>query len=233
MHLFSPKHHVRANRILDDVLSFEPNNAVCLMGRGYVLQTAQKWADAAELFLKVTEQLPDDVDLGLVAREQHAWCLAEGGELDVAVEELQSVLDRLEDLDGYEERKARVWWRLGQCYWRLGGMRNPVVCHADIDDYFIQTNPEKNRTAILLPLSNAPQALHLLSPLWVCTTLRRQHRPTLPVLLNVSKRRSSWTRGRQTRRGGLRTALRRRGNGISSRSLHVGLLMAKVVLEAA
>ncbi|KAH8119473.1 TPR-like protein [Phellopilus nigrolimitatus] len=121
VHLFPPKHHARAIRVLDDVLSFEPDNAPCLMSRGFVKQSARSWADAAELFRKVAVQLPDDVNMGLVAEEERAWCLAEEGELDVAVEELQNVLDKLEELDGYEERKARVWWRIGVCYWRLGG----------------------------------------------------------------------------------------------------------------
>ncbi|EJD03262.1 TPR-like protein [Fomitiporia mediterranea MF3/22] len=122
VHLFPPKHHARAIRVLDDVLSFEPNNVTCLMGRAYVFQASRRWDDAAELFLNVVNQLPDDVEVGLVAKEEHAWCLVERAEpaLDVAVEELQFVLNRIEPLDGYEQRKARVWWRLGQCYWRLG-----------------------------------------------------------------------------------------------------------------
>lgn len=125
VHLFPPKHHARAIRILDDVLEIEPNNASCLMGRGYVLQAARKWNEASELFLKVADQLPDDVDVGLVAKEEHAWCLVEKEvpELDIAIKELQSILDQVEALDGYEQRKARLWWRLGQCYWRLEGTK--------------------------------------------------------------------------------------------------------------
>ncbi|KAL5507335.1 SKI3 [Sanghuangporus vaninii] len=121
VHLFPPKHHSRAIRVLDEVLSLDPNNVPCLMGRGYVLEAAGKWNEAADLFLKVASQLRDDVDVGLVAREQYAWCLIEKEqpELETAIAELQSVLDQIEALDGYEERKARLWWRLGQCYWRL------------------------------------------------------------------------------------------------------------------
>ncbi|KAL5485002.1 SKI3 [Sanghuangporus weigelae] len=121
VHLFPPKHHICAIRILDEVLSLDPSNVPCLMGRGYVLEAARKWNEAADLFLKVAIQMRDDVDVGLVAREQHAWCLIEKEqpELETAIAELQSVLDQIEVLDGYEERKARLWWRLGQCYWRL------------------------------------------------------------------------------------------------------------------
>ena len=93
------------------------------MSRGYVFKAARRWDEAADLFHRVAEQLPDDVDIGLVAREEHAWCLAEKEEpnLDIAIEELNSVLDQVEGFDGYDQRKARVWWRLGQCYWRAGG----------------------------------------------------------------------------------------------------------------
>ena len=97
------------------------------MGRGYVLEAAHKLEEAAKLFLKVASQLRNDVDVGLVAREQHAWCLIQKKQpdLDTAIAELQSVLDQIETLDGYDERKARVWWRLGQCYWKLGGEPSP------------------------------------------------------------------------------------------------------------
>ena len=123
VHLFPPKHHVRAIRILDDVLSVDPDNVHALMGRGYVFEAARKWNDAAELFLRVVNQLPEDLDVGLVAKEEYAWCLAEKEdcELDAALAELKTVLDQLGPLDGYEERKARLWWRLGQCFWRRGG----------------------------------------------------------------------------------------------------------------
>lgn len=91
------------------------------MGRGYVLQAASKWIDASKLFETVYKVDPDDVNTGFVAREEHAWCLVQLDQLDVAAEELQDVLERLEQWDGYETRKARLWWRLGQCYWRQGG----------------------------------------------------------------------------------------------------------------
>lgn len=93
----------------------------CLMGRGYVLQAANKWEDAAKLFKIVADQAPNDIETGLVAREEHGWCMVQLGRVDEALQELQEVLDELEQVEGYETRKARLWWRVGQCYWRLGG----------------------------------------------------------------------------------------------------------------
>lgn len=100
----------------------EPDNARALLARAYILQAARKWSDAADLFLRVADLLEDDINLGLAAREEHAWCLSEQGENEAAIDELTHVLERLKESDGYEERKARVCWRLGLCHWRLGGM---------------------------------------------------------------------------------------------------------------
>ena len=123
VHLYPPKHHKRAAPILEEVLTLDPRNVHALMSRGYVLKAAQKWDEAAQAFLSVAEQLTGDVDIGLAAQEEHAWCLAEQGEIEVATEELQAVLDSLEVLKGIGVRKAKVWWRLGVCYWRLGGAK--------------------------------------------------------------------------------------------------------------
>lgn len=121
VHLFPPKHHKRAIPVLEEVLALDPKNVHALMGRGYVLQASRKWSEAASAFLAVTEHASDDIDIGLRAREEHVWCMAEEGETEVAAEELQAVLDELETFEGNDVRKARVCWRLGVCYWRLGG----------------------------------------------------------------------------------------------------------------
>lgn len=92
------------------------------MGRGYIFQAANKWDQAAEIFHRVEVQLPDDIDMGLLAKEEHAWCSAQVGMLDDAADELQEVLSRLENTTGHTAREARVWWRLGECYWRQGGI---------------------------------------------------------------------------------------------------------------
>lgn len=132
VHLFPPKHHSRALRVLDDVLSQDPNCVLALMGRAYVMQAARKWSDARLLFAKVVKiRTLSDVGMGLEAKEEWAWCGAmealqveevEAKEkLEEALNALTDVKDHLETEEGLESRKARVWWRLGQCYWRLGG----------------------------------------------------------------------------------------------------------------
>ncbi|TDL26128.1 TPR-like protein [Rickenella mellea] len=120
VHLFPPKHHARALRVIEDVLQREADNTGGLMGRAYVLQAAGKFAEAAELFNKVSEKLPDDMDVGLEAKEEFAWCKVQMGKLDDGAHQLQSVRDQRELIEGEGEKTARVWWRLGKCYWDMG-----------------------------------------------------------------------------------------------------------------
>ncbi|EGN99549.1 hypothetical protein SERLA73DRAFT_159810 [Serpula lacrymans var. lacrymans S7.3] len=119
VHLFPPKHHSRALSILDDVLAQDPNDLDCLMGRGYILEFAERWDEAGELFAKADELSPDDLAKGLRAKEEHAWCLRKN-DLDHSTVSLKGVLDTLESLEGRDQDKARCLWRIGQCYWAMG-----------------------------------------------------------------------------------------------------------------
>ncbi|KAG6862290.1 hypothetical protein C0995_015987 [Termitomyces sp. Mi166 len=74
VHLFPPKHHTSALRIIDDVLAQSADNVHCLMGRAFVLEKARKWGEAATLFARVDELLPDNLSTGIRAREENAWC---------------------------------------------------------------------------------------------------------------------------------------------------------------
>lgn len=122
VHLFSPKHHSRALVIIDDVLSQSPDNVPCLMGRGYILQAIKKWEEAGALFSRVDSLLPDDIDEGLRAREEHAWCQCQvESEIEDGFVALQAVQDALDELDGRETDNARCLWRLGKCRWDMGG----------------------------------------------------------------------------------------------------------------
>ena len=121
MHLFPPKHHGRALGIIDDVLSRDSQNIRCLMGRAYILQFSKKWSEAANLFKQVADLLPEDVDDGLRAKEEHAWCNAQGGDPDGGSKDFKDVLAVMETLDDREGDQARCWWRLGKCYWDMGG----------------------------------------------------------------------------------------------------------------
>lgn len=91
------------------------------MGRAYILQHSERWLDAETLFAKVHGLLPTDVDEGLRAQEEQAWSIAQQGNLEAASLELQHVRVTLDELDGRGVDQARCWWRLGKCYWDMGG----------------------------------------------------------------------------------------------------------------
>ncbi|TFK54052.1 TPR-like protein [Heliocybe sulcata] len=123
VHLFPPKHHARAVPILDDVLSKDATNVPCLMGRGYVLQHAGKWSDAHEFFERAVASAANDTDVHVRAMEESAWCRVQAGELEEASTSLRGVLEILEPMNNKEEDRARCWWRLGRCLWKMGDDR--------------------------------------------------------------------------------------------------------------
>jgi len=125
VHYYPPKHHTRALRILDDILSDDAANVPSLMGRAYMHQASEDWGAAAKLFLRVNELLPDDVDEGVRAREEHAWCTLQQGNGDLAANELKLVSEVLDHLDGREADQARCWWRMGKCSWQAKGLYSP------------------------------------------------------------------------------------------------------------
>lgn len=120
VHHYPPKHHARAIRILDDVITQDSDNVTALLGRGFVLQYANRWKDALQLFEKVTTLRPGDLVDGIRAREEAAWCYIQTHEPDVAREELKALVEELDTLENRELDQARCWWRLGKCYWDLG-----------------------------------------------------------------------------------------------------------------
>ncbi|KZT68315.1 TPR-like protein [Daedalea quercina L-15889] len=117
---FPPKHHIRALGIISPILAKEPDNVLCLMGRGYILEYANKWQEADEIFSKVAQLLPDDLDHGIRAKEESAWCRANSGSLEDAAATLMDVVSIVDSLDDRETDKARCWYRLGKCYWDMG-----------------------------------------------------------------------------------------------------------------
>jgi superkiller protein 3 len=123
VHLYPPKHHTRALRILEDVLSEDPNNVNCLMSRGYVLQRAGKWLEAASCFSRVSDSHTEDTRDCIRAQEEHAWCEVQLNHLDGAITELKTVIELLENEENSDVDKSRSWWRLGRAYWEMGGER--------------------------------------------------------------------------------------------------------------
>ncbi|KAJ7668399.1 TPR-like protein [Mycena polygramma] len=117
VHLFPPKHHARALSVIDEILSQAPNNTACLMGRAYILQHDKRWNDAADLFSRVSDLLPDDLQLGIRAREELAWCQSQSGELQAGIQGLEDVLAVLAELEDADAECARCLWRIGKSYW--------------------------------------------------------------------------------------------------------------------
>ncbi|VDB87360.1 unnamed protein product [Peniophora sp. CBMAI 1063] len=116
VHHFPPKHHARALRMLDDILSADPENVSCLMGRGYVMQRKSSWEEAANMFTRV----PDEHDEGIRAREEEAWCAVQLYRLDEGIAGLEGVLGQLDGVEGKDEDRARCLYRLGHAYWEKG-----------------------------------------------------------------------------------------------------------------
>ncbi|KAG1761965.1 superkiller protein 3 [Suillus occidentalis] len=139
VHLFPPKHHPRALYFLNDILKQDPTNVDGLMGKGYVFQHAEKWEEAEVLFAQAANQLPDDdMDKGVEAKEEGAWCLSRM-HADAGVDALKEVFETLKNIEDRDIDKARCLWRIGRCYWDLGG-----ESREDAFKYFI-TSLKHNR----------------------------------------------------------------------------------------
>ncbi|KAF8270248.1 TPR-like protein [Lactarius quietus] len=119
VHLYPPKYHTRAVRILEDVLTQDPNNVECLMGRGFVFQFSSKWLEAASCFSRVCG-LPEERREKIRAQEEHAWCEVQLNHFDQAITGFREVIELLEDKEDSDEDKSRSYWRLGKAYWEMG-----------------------------------------------------------------------------------------------------------------
>ncbi|KAH7888376.1 superkiller protein 3 [Phlebopus sp. FC_14] len=118
VHLYPPKHHARALRVLDDVLRQDPSNVDALIGRGYVLQHTGEWGEAEALFTKAASLVPVGYEKGIRAREEGAWCHSRT-RVKEGVQALKGVLVELEG-EEHEMDRARCLWRIGKCYWDMG-----------------------------------------------------------------------------------------------------------------
>ena len=123
MHFYPPKHHNQASAIIDQVLARSPSNIPSLMGQAFVHQASLKWKDAGATFDRVSSIIPDDVSLGLRAREEGAWCKVHINLCEEGLVDLQQVLDALNELDDDKRNsdRARCLWRIGKCYILLTG----------------------------------------------------------------------------------------------------------------
>lgn len=118
VHLYPPKHHQRAIRIVDDILRQDPNNVDALVAHGYLLQHAEKWEEAEVIFSKSAGLIPRDTPKCVRVMEESGWCLSRI-KPESGVHVLKEVLKDLAS----EERKldrARCLWRIGKTCWDMG-----------------------------------------------------------------------------------------------------------------
>lgn len=120
VHLYPPKHHTRAVRILDDILTQDPNHVECLMGRGFIFQYARKWHEAASCFTRVCGILTEESRERIRAHEEQAWCEVQLNHFDQAITGLREVIELLDNEEDNDEDKSRAYWRLGKAYWEMG-----------------------------------------------------------------------------------------------------------------
>jgi superkiller protein 3 len=97
------------------------------MGRAHILQSMDKWDEAGTLFAKVTQLVPEDLENGLRAKEEHAWCQFHACDVQSGIAGLKSVLEVLKGLNDRDLDKARCLWRLGKCHWEMGGEWHPPL----------------------------------------------------------------------------------------------------------
>ena len=122
VHLNPPTHHIRAQRLLDNLLSRSSNNFPCLIARAYIYEHNRNWSKAFLLFSEVYGGATEDT-MRFEARAERVWCMGNiGGRITEALTELHEVATAMDqDLKTGKARKARAWWRYGQCLWSSNG----------------------------------------------------------------------------------------------------------------
>ncbi|KAH8928325.1 hypothetical protein BT69DRAFT_1329743 [Atractiella rhizophila] len=133
---------LKALRLLDESLSMAEDDLECLAARGRVLVQLSRWNDGLEIFERAARVAGTDE-----VKEGRGWCLVQLERYEEGLEDLKAVVAALEGeaIDVQEERvgklpetkvvemkreklkekrslmKARVLWKLGKCYWGMGG----------------------------------------------------------------------------------------------------------------
>jgi superkiller protein 3 len=123
---YTPKHHPRALRLLNGVVSTEPSNTEARFARALISQSAEKWAEAREEFQHLLDVGGGDKDM-VSAKEEVGWCLVNEGKLEEGRDILEEVVEKRDSRneagasDDEAFARARAWWRLGQTEWMIGG----------------------------------------------------------------------------------------------------------------
>lgn len=130
VHYFAPKHHPRALQLLDGVLKQNPKATACLMGKGYVFLGEGRFSEAREQFEQALEierakRVSEDQvrsSLDLEATECVGWSMIKEGRLEEGREMLLEMVEVLDKDESRNQDSARVWTRIGQAEWQMGGM---------------------------------------------------------------------------------------------------------------
>ncbi|KAA1082457.1 Superkiller protein 3 [Puccinia graminis f. sp. tritici] len=120
-----PVHHPRATRYLDAILSDEPSNGHVLMAKACVLRHSKHWQLANELYSRSLEASPYLTSQErLEVRLQQAWCLYEVGNVNLAIQNLEQIVEGCEELVEQDAENqecvhilAQSWYQLGRCKW--------------------------------------------------------------------------------------------------------------------
>lgn len=126
-HFDPPAHHLRATRLIEEILSDEPDNGPILMAQAHIMKSARRWSDAIEYFNRGlrcwTDQPRQD---RLESKSDKAWCLLEQGRVEDAlnsfeniIEELNEMIEEAQDNEDLHHDLAQNWYRLGRCNWAL------------------------------------------------------------------------------------------------------------------
>ena len=99
VHLYPPKYHTRALRILAGVLSEDPNNV------NYFMRCGLKQHAIFLEFPVVAQKKPT---IAYVCKEEHAWCEAQLKHFDGAIAGLRIVIELLENEDDSDGDKSRT-----------------------------------------------------------------------------------------------------------------------------
>ncbi|KIY52714.1 hypothetical protein FISHEDRAFT_69529 [Fistulina hepatica ATCC 64428] len=122
VHLFPPKHHARAQTLIDRILKQDSENVSALMGRGYILQAEKQWDEAADVFQRCVSLTGEDSVDHIRAAEEAVWCQSRTADgLVTATDDLKTILVTLEALPERSVDRARCLWRIGTCHWDMDG----------------------------------------------------------------------------------------------------------------
>jgi superkiller protein 3 len=123
---YTPKHHPRALRLLNGVLTADKANTEARFARAQISEAAGEWENARKEFQYLLDAGGSEKDM-ITAKEELGWCLVNEGKLEEGRDVLEGIVESrdasLEDGARDDEAfvRARAWWRLGQTEWMIGG----------------------------------------------------------------------------------------------------------------